>query len=146
MAIIAAAIAWLGLAQTIPASAADNRPAEVVVKTSTGSYPFQVEWAVTPEERAKGLMYRESMAPDHGMIFDFNRDNPVSFWMKNTYLSLDMVFIHADGRVARIEHGATPLSEEPIPSGEPVRYVLEVIAGTAERISLDPGDTVEIRR
>lgn len=112
--------------------------------TGTGSYPFAVEWAVTPQERSRGLMFRESLPANHGMMFDFGRDTQVSFWMKNTYLSLDMVFIRSDGTVARVEHGATPLSERPIPSEQPVRYVLEVIAGTAERIGLDAGDTVQI--
>jgi uncharacterized membrane protein (UPF0127 family) len=105
-----------------------------------------VEWAVTPAERAKGLMFRESMALDHGMVFDFGAEQPVSFWMKNTPLSLDMIFINGDGTVASIAENTTPFSERSIPASEPVRYVLEVLAGTAQRISLDPGDRVSLPR
>lgn len=113
-----------------------------VVVTDSGTHEFQVELAETPDARAQGLMHRRSMAPDAGMLFDFKRSEQVHFWMKNTYISLDMVFIRADGTVARIEHAATPLSTDVVPSGEPVQFVLEVIAGTAKRIGLKPGDRV----
>lgn len=113
-----------------------------IVVTDSGSHEFKVELAETPDARAQGLMHRRSMAPDAGMLFDFKRSEQVHFWMKNTYISLDMVFIRSDGIVARIEHAATPLSTDVVPSGEPVQFVLEVIAGTAKRIGLKPGDRV----
>ncbi len=92
---------------------------------------------------AQGLMFRRSMAPDRGMLFDFERTEPVAMWMKNTYLPLDMLFIRADGTVARIAADTEPLSTRTITSGEPVLGVLELNAGTAARLGLHPGDKVE---
>ncbi len=87
-------------------------------------------------DRARGLMFRRSMAADHGMLFDFERVEPVAMWMKNTYLPLDMLFLRADGTVARIAADTEPLSTRTIPSGEPVLGVLELNAGTAARLGL----------
>ena len=101
-----------------------------------------VELVDTDESRGRGLMFRKEMAPEHGMLFDFGRMQETYFWMKNTYLSLDMVFIREDGSVASIAQRTTPLSERMIPSRAPVRFVLEVIAGTAARIGLKVGDKV----
>lgn len=139
--VIGAAIAvWF----TLRSQAADKHPAEISITTSTGTHRFTVEWAVTPEERSRGLMFREKMDADHGMIFDFLTEQPVSFWMRNTILPLDMVFIHADGTVYRVAEDTVPYSETPVPSGAPVRYVLELNAGTSRTISLDPGDRVDL--
>jgi len=132
-------IALLSL-PAIPASAADVQELEIASKT--GVHPFQVEMALTPEEHERGLMFRKELADGKGMLFDFQYDQPVAFWMKNTYISLDMFFIRGDGRILRIEEHATPLSERNIPSGGPVRWVLEVIAGTAKRLGIAPGDQV----
>ena len=88
-------------------------------------------------------MYRRSLAPDRGMLFDFARVQPISMWMQNTYIPLDMIFIRADGSIARIAENAEPLSTRTIPSGEPVLAVLEVIGGTAARLGVKPGDRVE---
>jgi len=121
-----------------------ERPDRIAVETSTGRHEFTVEWAVTPEETQRGLMFREQMAPDHGMVFDFLEDAPRSFWMRNTVLSLDMIFIRSDGTVARIARNTVPFTDTPVPSGEPVRYVFEVNAGTSDRISLAPGDRVDL--
>ncbi|VUD70157.1 hypothetical protein MET9862_00720 [Methylobacterium symbioticum] len=104
---------------------------------------FSVEVMRTDADRSRGLMYRRSMAADHGMLFDFERTEPVSMWMKNTYLSLDMLFIRADGLIARIAAETEPLSTAIIPSGEPVLAVLELNAGTAARLGLRTGDRVE---
>jgi uncharacterized membrane protein (UPF0127 family) len=139
--VVAAAAIWFGINQFSPS----GRPDRIVVVTQTGEHPFTVEWALTAEERAQGLMFRKEMAPDHGMVFDFVVDEPVFFWMKNTPLPLDIVFIHSNGTVARIARNTTPFSERNIPSGVPVRYVLEVVAGTADRIGLVGGDTVRLR-
>ncbi|TBW33704.1 DUF192 domain-containing protein [Siculibacillus lacustris] len=112
------------------------------IHTAAGPRAFSVELVDTEATRGQGLMFRTQMATDHGMLFDFRREEPVYFWMKNTYLPLDMVFIRADGTIRSIAKDTTPLSEAPIGSGGPVRYVLEVVAGTAARLGVAPGDRV----
>ncbi|MCW5717314.1 MAG: DUF192 domain-containing protein [Bauldia sp.] len=121
-----------------------ERPETIVIHTDTGDHVFTVEWAVTDAERARGLMFRTEMAPDHGMVFDFFREGPVSFWMRNTLISLDMIFIRSDGTVLSIAQNTTPLSDTAVPSNGAVRYVLEVIGGTAARLSIDPGDKIDL--
>jgi uncharacterized membrane protein (UPF0127 family) len=106
-------------------------------------HAFQVEVARNDADRAQGLMFRRSMAPEHGMLFDFAKVAPVSMWMQNTYLSLDMLFVRPDGTVARIAANTEPLSTRTIPSGEPVLAVLELNAGTAARLGIKPGDRLE---
>ncbi len=112
----------------------------IAVVTSRGRTSFDVEVVDTVESRAKGLMFRTEMAPDRGMLFDFRREEPVWFWMKNTYLPLDMIFARADGTVIAIAEHTTPLSEATVPSNGPVRFVLEVNAGTAARLGMRVGD------
>lgn len=132
-----------GLALASGVLAAD-RPGEIRVTTRSGPHAITVEWAVTPSQRERGLMGREKMAPNHGMLFDFGNEQPLYFWMKNTPLSLDMIFIKADGRTSRIERATKPFSEDLIPGGAPARYVLEMVAGSAERLGLAPGDRFTI--
>jgi hypothetical protein len=103
---------------------------------------FNVEVARNDAQRARGLMFRQSMPQDQGMLFDFERDQMVTMWMKNTYLSLDMVFIFADGRVHRIETRTEPESEKMVSSGVPVRAVLELNANVTNRLGLKPGDRI----
>lgn len=110
--------------------------------TSAGTYPFSVEVMRTPEQVQKGLMFRRYLPDDRGMLFDFKTEHPVQFWMKNTYLPLDMIFISKAGKIVSIAENAEPLSEKLIPSGGPVLGVLEVNAGTVARIHAKPGDTV----
>jgi uncharacterized membrane protein (UPF0127 family) len=114
-----------------------------IVKASGERHAFQVEVARTDADRAQGLMYRRSMAQDHGMLFDFGRVEPVSMWMQNTYLPLDMLFIRRDGTIARIAADTEPLSTRTIASGEPVLAVLELNAGVAARLGVKAGDRVE---
>ena len=135
-------LAWMVLALVLPTSGrtADDRTLEIVSKN--GVHVFAVEIARTDEERARGLMYRKELADGRGMLFDFVPDQEVRMWMKNTYISLDMIFITGDGRILRIAEGAEPLSDRLIPSGGPVRAVLEVIAGTARKEGIAPGDRV----
>jgi uncharacterized membrane protein (UPF0127 family) len=104
---------------------------------------FRVEVARNDADRAQGLMFRRSMPADQGMLFDFGRVEPISMWMQNTYLPLDMLFIRPDGTIARIAANTEPLSTRTIPSGEPVLAVLELNAGTAARLGIKPGDRVE---
>lgn len=113
--------------------------------TRNGVQVFDVEIADTDEERAVGLMNRRSLPEGTGMLFDFGGDRMVTMWMKNTYVSLDMIFIRSDGIIARIAEHTTPLSEAHIYSGSPVKGVLEVVAGTARKYGIAPGDKVAHR-
>jgi uncharacterized membrane protein (UPF0127 family) len=110
--------------------------------TSTGRHAFQVEIAKDDATRERGLMDRRYMAANRGMLFEFAQDAPVSFWMKNTYIPLDMIFIAPSGVVTRIAANAEPLSERVIPSGDPCAAVLELNGGTAAAIGLKVGDKV----
>ena len=112
------------------------------IASRSGVHIFGVEMAVTPDEQARGLMHRRELPEMQGMLFDFQREQPTSFWMKNTHISLDMIFIRADGRILRIAENTVPLSEALVPSGGPVRAVLEVIAGTSKKLGIAPGDRV----
>jgi uncharacterized membrane protein (UPF0127 family) len=114
----------------------------IEVVTASGTHPFSVEVMRTPEQLEKGLMFRRYMPEDRGMLFDFKTEQPVTFWMKNTYLPLDMIFISKAGKIVSIAENAEPLSEKLIPAGAPVQGVLEVNAGTAARIQAKPGDSV----
>lgn len=134
------AIALVALSGLHGAFAQTFEKLEIV--TSTGVHAFSVELASTDAEREKGLMYRRFMPADRGMLFDFKREEPVMFWMKNTYIPLDMIFISRKGIVTAIAPNAEPLSEQLIPSGGPCYGVLEVNGGIAASISLKPGDKV----
>jgi uncharacterized membrane protein (UPF0127 family) len=104
---------------------------------------FTVEVARTPQEQAKGLMYRKALAGDRGMIFPYAPPQMASFWMKNTLIPLDIIFIRPDGTIARIAENATPLSLTPIPSLEPVSGVLEIAGGRSAELGISAGDRVE---
>jgi uncharacterized protein len=123
-----------------PVDAAGQDTIEIVSRS--GVHAFSVELATTDAERERGLMYRKALPEGHGMLFDFLRDQPLSFWMRNTYIPLDMIFIRGDGRILHIAENAQPMSDALIPSGGPVRAVLEVIAGTAHKFGIAPGDRV----
>jgi uncharacterized membrane protein (UPF0127 family) len=123
-----------------PAGSMEQQTLEIATKK--GVHVFSVELAVTDEERQKGLMFRKSLPESYGMLFDFKRDQDVSMWMHNTYVSLDMIFIKADGRILRIAENTPTESDKIISSGGPVRAVLEVVAGTAKKLGIAPGDTV----
>jgi uncharacterized protein len=112
------------------------------IASKSGVHVFSVEIADNDAERARGLMYRKELPEGQGMLFDFHREQEVSFWMQNTYIPLDMVFIRADGRILRIAENTEPLSTRLIPSGGPVRAVLEVIGGTTRKLGIAPGDRV----
>lgn len=115
---------------------------QLFIQSSDREFSFQVELAKSPEERRIGLMHRRDMAPDHGMLFDFGETAPVSMWMRNTYIPLDMLFIRDDGEIVNIVHDAVPHSEVILASEGPVRAVLEVPAGTTRMLGIKAGDRV----
>lgn len=121
-------------------AAAAGETVQVAIETRSGMVALEVELARTPGERARGLMFRESLAEREGMLFDFLEEAPVVFWMKNTPLPLDMVFIGADGIVRNIHPYAVPMSLDHIPSGGPVRWVLEIEGGETSRLGIARGD------
>jgi len=136
-----AAILVVGCAvASAPVRAASFQPLEIV--TRNGVQVFSVEMATTEEEKQTGLMYRKELADGKGMLFDFKPEQEVSMWMKNTYVSLDMIFIRADGRILRIAENTEPMSTKIISSRGPARAVLEVVAGTAQKYGIRPGDRV----
>jgi uncharacterized membrane protein (UPF0127 family) len=110
--------------------------------TSTGQHPIEIEVAETPQEKAKGLMFRRSLSAEAGMLFPYLPPQEATMWMKNTYIPLDMVFIRADGVVHRIEANTEPFSERVIASKGDVAGVLELKAGVAQSLGLKPGDRV----
>ena len=114
----------------------------VRIKTQKGMHLFHVEVARTPAEQQRGLMYRKSLAPDGGMIFFFDAPERAIFWMKNTYIPLDMLFIRADGSIARIAANTTPFSLEPVDAGEDVTAVIEIAGGRAAAVGIHEGDLV----
>jgi uncharacterized protein len=120
------------------------RASEDVLTIVSGEteHVFNVEIADTPETTSRGLMFRRELAPDAGMLFDFLDERPVSFWMRNTLIPLDMLFIRAGGEVAKIHANAIPHDETPIPSGEPVRFVLEIPGGRAAELGISAGDVM----
>jgi uncharacterized protein len=120
--------------------AATVEPLEIV--TRSGVQVFSVELATTEEEKTTGLMYRKELPDGKGMLFDFSPPQEISMWMKNTYISLDMIFIRADGRILRIAENTEPLSTRIIGSGGLAKGVLEVIAGTARKYGIQPGDRI----
>ena len=121
----------------------EGHPAtSVVIDTPNGPVKFTVEIAADKPSREKGLMFRTKLAPDAGMLFDFREEGLQVFWMKNTPLPLDMLFIRADGTISSIAEDTVPYSEEPIPSSEPVRAVLEINGGRARALGIEPGEKV----
>nr|WP_319484951.1 DUF192 domain-containing protein [uncultured Cohaesibacter sp.] len=112
----------------------------LVIESANGNSAFVIELALDDATRMKGLMFRTSLADGHGMLFDFDATEPVFMWMKNTYISLDMIFAEEDGTIHHIVKATTPLSESVIGSAGPVRYVLEVPKGTADKLGIKPGD------
>jgi uncharacterized membrane protein (UPF0127 family) len=115
---------------------------ELTIETSSGKHRFTIEEAKTEAQMEQGLMYRRSMAPDAGMLFEYQRPQIVTFWMKNTLIPLDMVFIAADGTIADIHERAVPLLLDPINSAVPVLGVLELNGGTVARLGIKRGDRV----
>lgn len=116
----------------------------VSVESANGRHVFQVEVARTAEQQQRGLMFRTELADDRGMLFPLGVARPASFWMRNVPIPLDIIFIRADGTIARIAD-AVPFSEQLIDSGEPVTAVLEIRNGRADELGIAPGDRVSWR-
>jgi uncharacterized membrane protein (UPF0127 family) len=114
----------------------------VVIDTDHGPHTFRVEVAADEPSQSRGLMFRKQMAPDVGMLFDFHRPQMEIFWMKNTILSLDLIFIRQDGTISSIAPYAVPYSTTSIPSAEPVRAVLEINGGRASALGIEPDQRV----
>jgi uncharacterized membrane protein (UPF0127 family) len=134
-----------------PAAAAEQSPAgldliPLTIEADGRAHAFVVEVARSKEEQATGLMHRQSLAPDRGMLFLYEPPEPASFWMKNTLIPLDMIFIRPDGTIARIAANTTPLSLDPVPSMEPVSAVLEIAGGRAAELGIEAGDRVRWQR
>lgn len=117
-------------------------PDHIDIKNNGAAVRFAVEVVDTPEGRSQGLMHRESMPMFSGMLFVYPREMPVAFWMRNTLIPLDMIFIDDDGNVINIHENAIPLDETSIPSTAPVKYVLEINGGLSERLKLTAGAVV----
>jgi uncharacterized membrane protein (UPF0127 family) len=124
----------------LAACSSDDR---LVVHTATGEHAFTVEVVDTPATRQQGLMFRQSLARDAGMLFDFKREQQTAFWMQNTFIPLDMIFIAADGTVKTIHVNARPHDTTSIPSNVPVQFVLEIPGGRSVEIGLKLGDRIE---
>ncbi|WP_421594467.1 DUF192 domain-containing protein [Shinella sp. M27] len=120
----------------------DTQPLTIVTKGGK-SHAFTVELALTPRQREQGLMNRQEMADDKGMLFAFGETRQVFMWMKNTYIPLDMLFIARDGKVRAIKENAEPLSEAIIDSQGPIDYVLELNGGTVKRLGIRAGNRIE---
>ena len=141
LALAVASVGHVGAART-PSTKAEARLVPLTIGTATRKHVFKVEIARTEAEQARGLMFRDRLAPDRGMIFPMVPARYASFWMKNTLIPLDMVFIRSDGTIARIAARTTPLSLAPVSSGEPVAAVLEIAGGRAEQLGISVDDKV----
>lgn len=135
----------LALASGSTSAVQQNPPlpvTSVVIDSGHGAARFTVEVAGDPASQERGLMFRTKLAPNAGMLFDFHTPTSPTFWMKNTILPLDMIFIRSDGTISSIARDATPYSETPIPSYEPVRAVLEINGGRAAALGIERGQRV----
>ena len=133
------------LAHPSATHAATLRQEPLEITTAKATIKFTVEIADTEATRNRGMMYRKSLAPDKGMLFDFKTPREAAFWMRNTLIPLDIIFITQDGRILTIARNAVPHSEVPIPSGGAIRGVLELAGGRAAQLGIYPGDRVKHR-
>jgi uncharacterized membrane protein (UPF0127 family) len=128
-----------------PLSEAGLKQVPLNIRSSNSTHSFVVEVAESGAQQAQGLMFRTQLAPDKGMIFPFAEDRVASFWMKNTVIPLDIIFIRRDGTIESIAAHTTPYSLDPVLSNEPIATVLEIAAGRAAELGIEPGDTVTWR-
>ena len=137
-------IVGLALSTVAVGRAADDAytTTEIWIETADNRHRFTIEVAETPEQITRGVMFRSEVAEDGGMLFDYDPPRLVSMWMKNTLIPLDMLFVDESGIIGRIATWTTPLSLEPIPSGGPVRAVIELKGGITEQLGIKAGDKV----
>ena len=135
----------IGALFLVLACAACRGDPRVVIATRGGNEAaFEIEVADTPSKREMGLMYRRELAADHGMLFIFPDESVLTFWMKNTPIPLDMIFIGSDLRIVGIVREAVPFTESARSVGLPSRYVLEINGGVAQKRGLEVGDKVRL--
>jgi len=115
---------------------------ELTIISATGPHRFKVELAETPAQMTQGLMFRTSLAPNAGMLFDYKQPTAATMWMRNTLIPLDMLFVDAQGRIVNIHQRAVPQSLDVIAAAAPVRAVIELNGGTASRLGIEAGDRV----
>ena len=140
--VILVALVGLVCGPMLRAQLATFAKSELTIEAGSGKQHFNIEEATTPQQMSQGLMFRRAMAADAGMLFEFSHLEPASFWMKNTIIPLDMLFIAPDGVVVDLHERAVPLSLDPITSDRPVLAVLELNGGTVERLGIKRGDRV----
>ena len=140
--VFALALGILFPASVLPQELPAPRLEAIRIDTPKGPRHLTVEIADTPALRERGLMFRHRLGKDSGMLFLYDRAQPVAMWMKNTYIPLDMVFVRADGTVAQIVRGTVPHSLDTIQSREPVQAVLEIAAGEASRLGVSAGAVI----
>lgn len=147
MSLAIATMALAGLAacspQELGPSPAGLEQARLTIHSGDRRHKFVVEVARTPQEQARGLMFRQSLAPDRGMLFPYDPPQPASFWMKDTLIPLDIIFIGPDRRISGIAANTVPLSLESVPAPGPVSAVLEIAGGRSAELGITAGDTVE---
>jgi uncharacterized protein len=114
----------------------------LTIRSASGTHRFAVQVATTPDQQERGLMFTKSLGPDQGMIFPYSPPQEVAFWMENTLIPLDIIFIQPDGTIARITN-AKPLDRTPLPSGVPIAAVLEIRGGRAAELGIRAGDHVD---
>jgi uncharacterized membrane protein (UPF0127 family) len=134
--------ALLCAADAAAAASVSFEESPLTVDAANGQFEFLVEMAVSPAQRSQGLMFRESLAEDRGMLFDFGQPQRATMWMRNTYVPLDMLFIDMHGQITQIAANTEPLSDAMIASREPVRAVLELRGGVSAKLGIKPGDRV----
>ena len=135
-------MAAFALVLSAPAALAELETSPLTIESANGAHAFTVEIADDPEEITTGLMNRESMDPDAGMLFDFGQPREAAMWMKNTLIPLDMLFMDPQGKVIAIARETVPGSLRTITPGVPVKSVLELNGGRAEELGIEPGDEV----
>lgn len=133
----------LAVVTAAPVWAAECREDTLWLRGDWGSARFRVSVADDAQERAQGLMNVQQMPSSTGMLFAYQREQPVAFWMKNTFLPLDMIFADASGTVVHVHPDAVPHDETPIPSGQPAQYVLEINAGLSAQLGIAPGSLIQ---
>lgn len=132
----------LAAAPAVVTSGPSTKLEPLTVESAKGEQVFSVEVVRKEQDRNRGLMFRHSMAQDHGMLFDYDPPQKIAFWMKNTFIPLDIIFVDASGRILNIAANTTPLSLERLPSDGEVRGVLEINGGLSAKLGIKPGDKV----